>query len=221
METTIEQKAQIVIDQLKITSKLYQFVDSNLSIPKVFRGTGEIRLIFLGQDPTVKNQKSRNNIKFVLNLDKTGSLTNYLNKICKGLGLELEKNIYATNYFKNFFVLPPTQIKENELFNDFARLWLPLLQEELKPFGNIPIITLGQPVLELIVQGDVPKLVREYWGYNSKWKSGKTLPFKCITPSYTILNRRVFPFPHQPSISKRFYRDRLSDYVNFMHGYIS
>ena len=31
-----------------------------------------------------------------------------------------------------------------------------------------------------------------------------------------ILGRMVFPFPHQPSIWKRFYADRFEDYVTFM-----
>jgi hypothetical protein len=32
------------------------------------------------------------------------------------------------------------------------------------------------------------------------------------------LNRTVFPFPHQPSVRKAFYRERLADYVAFVRS---
>jgi len=31
-------------------------------------------------------------------------------------GLDLDQNIYATNYFRNFFIKPPTQIEEINVF---------------------------------------------------------------------------------------------------------
>jgi len=220
MSTIIEQQTAIVIEQIKANPQLNQFVNSVLPTPKAFRGSGEIKLVILGQDPTVKNQKSLAKIKTVLNLDKSGNLRNYLSEICKGLGLDLNKNVYATNYLKNFFVKPPTQFKDNDLFTKFAELWLPLLRKELAPFGNIPVITLGQPVLSLVTQRGAPKHVRDYWGYNNEWKSGKTLPFKFIDPENNLLNHNIFPFPHQPSIAKQFYRSRLMKYVDFMRDYL-
>jgi hypothetical protein len=216
MAISIEQQAENILAKLVTDPGLKQFVDSDLHIPKPFRPDGEVKLIFLGQDPTVKNPKSRKWISTVLNLNKAGSLRNYLGEICKGLGIELEKNVYATNYIKNFFIKPPTQIKEVDIFTKFAPIWLPFLQEEIVQFGNIPIITLGQPVLSLIIQGDTPKLVREYWGYNNEWKTGKTLPFKRIENNNNVLNRVIYPFPHQPSISKQFYFSRLKEYIAFM-----
>jgi hypothetical protein len=175
----------------------------------------------LGQDPTVKNQKSRAKIKTVLNLDRKGSLHNYLNGICQGLKIDLYKNVYATNYLKNFFIRPPTQIKEDNVFENFARVWLPLLKEELVQFDNVPIIALGQPVLSIIVRESASKYVRDYWGYNNDWKTGKTLPFRYIKADDNVLNRVVFPFPHQPSINKKFYCTRLKEYVAFMKQEIS
>jgi len=91
-----------------------------------------------GQDPTVKNEKSRASITQVLNLNKLGNLYNYLSRICSGLHLDLEKNIYATNYLKNFFIVPPTQIKGISIFNEFAPYWLPMLREELAEFTHTP-----------------------------------------------------------------------------------
>ena len=136
--------------------------------------------------------------------------------MCQRIGLELDKNIYATNYFKNFFVKPPTQLNDDDVFSKFSPLWLPLLREELAHFDNAPIITLGQPVLSIIVQKDASKLVREYWGYDSDWKSGKTLPFKYILAADNALNRVVFPFSHQQTFTKPFYRSRIEKYVEFV-----
>ena len=205
-----------ILKSLASHERLGRFVDSRFSVPHTYRGTGSIQLFVLGQDPTVKNEESRVSITQVLNLNKHGSLYNYLSRICTGLGLDLDKSIYATNYLKNFFIVPPTQIKEISIFKEFAPYWLPLLREELAEFTHAPIITLGQPLLSAIVRGGASPLVREYWGYTDNWKSGKTGAFRYLEPGKNILGRTVFPFPHQPTIGKRFYADQFRGYVAFM-----
>lgn len=216
MNNQIEQKSLIVFKKIITNQHLKQFVNEDLPIPSIYKGSGIIKLIFLGQDPTVKNIKTLNKITQVLNLNKSGNLLNYINKICKGLDLRLEENIYATNYFKNFFIKPPTQFMDDILFSAFAQEWLPLLQQELSQYADIPVITLGQPVLSLVIQGNTPKLVREYWGYTPEWRSGKTLEFKYINPDANVLKKKLFPFPHQPSIAKKFYSERFGNYIKFM-----
>jgi hypothetical protein len=37
-----------------------------------------------------------------------------------------------------------------------------------------------------------------------------------IKPECNTLERMIFPFPHQPSLQKVFYRDRLSAYISFV-----
>ncbi|MCG3119544.1 MAG: hypothetical protein ALAOOOJD_01974 [bacterium] len=229
MKTPIEKKAVEIFGKLKSDPQLSRFVDSSLQIPKTYPAAEEIRsikqihLIILGQDPTVKNQRSRTKITTVLNLDRKGSLRNYLNGICKDLEIDLDKNVYATNCLKNFFIKPPAQIKEDNVFEDFAQVWLPLLQEELAQFDSVPIITLGEPILSIMVRGDADasRLVWDYWGFNEDWDIGKTLPFKYIKPDDNALNRFIFPFPHQPSISKKFYSARLKEYEAFVKQTIS
>jgi hypothetical protein len=96
---------------------------------------GKIRLIVIGQDPTVKNEASRETIETVLNLDKQhSSLYNYISLICEKLGLDLPQHVYFTNYAKNFFTHPSTQIVECNLLHEVSQYWLPLLQEELSIF---------------------------------------------------------------------------------------
>jgi hypothetical protein len=212
----VRQEARAVLQELSVDQKPGRFIDLGLDTPDVFHGNREIRLIFLGQDPTVKNPASRRLIKTVLNLDRGGALRNYLSRICWLLGLKLDDHIYATNYLKNFFVKPPTQISEVDLLQEFGPVWLPLLQEELAQFPRAPVITLGQPLLAALVLGDASPRVRDYWGYAPLWKSGENAPFQYLTADRNQLARSVFPFPHQPSIAKRFYADRLASYAELV-----
>ena len=215
-ESAVGQKAQVITAKLVSDPEVGRFVDTALPIPDVYHGGGQIKLIFLGQDPTVKNPTSRGKITMVLNLNRRGGLWNYLVKICKGLQLDLRQHVYATNYFKNFFVMPPTQITEVNVLERSSRLWLPFLLDELTPFAGAPVIALGQPLLSVLINKEVAPLVRDYWGYTSCWKSGEALPFRYLQPDENHLHRRVFPFPHQPSIRKEFYKQRMADYITFV-----
>ena len=208
------QQAKNVLCQLQENPQLRQYVDFTLPIPQPYQGTQEIKLIVLGQDPTVKNAPSRKNIKTVLNLDRNGSVYAYLIQVCNELGIRLDENVYATNLYKNFFIHPPTQITEIDIFSTFIGYWLPLLQEELKPFADVPIITLGEPILAPLVSGASVK-VRDYWGYTTHWKLSKSKPFGYIKPEQNFLNHLIFPFPHQPSLRKQFYKTYLSKYTAF------
>jgi hypothetical protein len=216
MINNTEERAPHILEQLKQDKRLWQYVDSTLHIPKPYYGLGEIKLIVLGQDPTVKNAESRRHIKTVLNLDKNRSVRAYLAGVCNGLGIDIKENVYATNLYKNFFIHPPTQIAEIDIFEEFAEVWFPFLNEELAQFGNIPIITLGQPILAPLVGKGIPIQVRHYWGYIPEWKTKPLHPFQYIKPEDNKLNRIIFPFPHQPSLRKQFYKAKMSDYISYV-----
>ena len=98
MKNDIEKEGELIFQQIRQDNQLSKFVDSSLKIPEVFHGKGQIKLIFLGQDPTVKSGRSRSHIKQVLNLDKNGRLKEYLNDICKKLGLDLEQSIASLRH---------------------------------------------------------------------------------------------------------------------------
>jgi hypothetical protein len=216
MNVNILEKAYQKLNELRRDTSISNYIDLHLRIPSPYIGKGPIKLFVLGQDPTVKNEQSRSSIKTVLNLDKRGSVLVYLSDVCKKLGIILNLNVYATNIFKNFFIQPPTQIKEIDIFQTFLPFWLPVLKEELALFPNIPVITLGQPVMQTIIKPGVPILVRDYWGYTTEWKEGNLGSFHFIKHKDNILGRLVFPFPHQPSIRKEFYKQRMDDYIAFM-----
>ena len=96
--------------------------------------------------------------------------------------------------------------------------YLPLLLEEIKPFPNVPIISLGQPLLSAMVKSNASAFVRDYWGYKVNWKSGEGGTYRYLKPELNKTGRIIFPFPHQPSLNKEFYRNRLAEYIYFIKG---
>ena len=69
--------------------------------------------------------------------------------------------------------------------------------------------------MQTLVKPGVPNLVRDYWGNTPEWKKGNLNPFHFINPENNILERTVFPYPHQPALRKEFYKQRMDDYIAF------
>jgi uracil-DNA glycosylase len=207
----IIEKAKEIRDELKVNKDFKNNqISKDLPVIKPFIGSDIIKLIIIGQDPTVKNEKSREKITVTLNLDKQNSLRKYIEFVCKKLGLEID-NVYATNIFKYFYTYPPATTMDIL----FAHLLpnLELLKEELQSYKDCIIITLGEPVLQLLIE-DKAK-VREFWNYNSKTKitDGK---FKICEAKDNKINRDFYPFPHQPSMIKEFYKNTIEEYIEFV-----
>lgn len=108
-----EEMVQILAGLAK-RAEISCFIDATLQCPEPHRGFGDIRVMILGQDPTVKNAKSREKIKTVLNLDKPGSLFNYVSKIAKAFGTTVNENVYATNMVKNFLYYAAYSIQKGQ-----------------------------------------------------------------------------------------------------------
>lgn len=206
-----------IIDQVSlIRSKLTDYavnridISLNPNIIQPYIGSNDIRLIIIGQDPTVKKIKSRRNIKTTLNLDKKNALTSYISRICKGLGLSLS-NVYATNLFKYFYTAPPASTM-NVLYNHIQPN-LELLRKELDAYPSCPIITLGEPLLKLLTNNG--EKVRNYWDYHRN--TGTTgYSFLYSIDRFNSLERNFFPFPHQPSMRKKFYNDTFDAYIEYV-----
>lgn len=178
--------------------------------PKV--GTEEIKIIIIGQDPTVKNEKSRDKIKTVLNLDSKNSLYRYLSFIVEKLDCDVEKNVYATNLLKCFYIAPPASIKN--VVEEHTPYWIELLKKEIAQYPKAKVITFGEPVLDALITSGSKK-VREHWGYQGKNQSD-IARFKYCDADNNLLQRQFFPFPHQPSIRKEFYKKYIDDYISFV-----
>ena len=169
---------------------------------KPYLGKLDIKIVIIGQDPTVKKHKSREKIKFTLNLDKKGVLKNYVEKIIS------VDNVYATNLFKYFYTCPPADTIE--ILNYHLNENIQLLQQELNYFPNLPIITFGEPVLKLISKKP-EKDMKYYWNYKNN-SSG----YKFCEKEDSKINRIFFPFPHQPTIARNgFYKDNLENFIKF------
>lgn len=215
----IETEVKSIVKRLEVFSE--NRVDGEKIVPP-YIGGGEIKLVIIGQDPTVRNPKSRKNITCTLNLNKPKSaLYRYIETICNGLGITME-NVYATNLFKYFYSTPPAGTPEVLRFHLEPNL--KLLKEELSDLNlstDCLMITLGEPVLKLLLNQDVPnkeKKVRYYWDYNSATKSSDG-HFRFVDGSKSALSHKFFPFCHQPSMRKQFYKAAFIEYLNFIKGF--
>lgn len=208
----------IINEALKIRNELSLSKDSSinpidLGLPIIppFNGGGKIKLIIVGQDPTIKVSINRNRIVTTLNLNKRGSLYSYVNGICQGLKINID-NVYATNLFKYFYTSPPA--KTIGVLESHLVLNLELLRKEISAYNNAIIISLGEPVLKLLIGPEAK--VRGYWGYDSLKKSGFK-QFNFSSAKKNILGYDFYPFPHQPSISKDFYKNTFNEYIQFIN----
>lgn len=212
--TEIIYKSLLIRDFLKYTVDFIENpIDEKLYPIPPFKISNNIKLIIIGQDPTIRNKEQRKLIDFTLNLDKEGSLKSFINKdICKPLSISIE-NIYATNLFKYFYSEPPADIPE--ILKEHLEPNLKLLNDELSDYPDVPIITLGEPVLKLLVEDKLPKKMIYYWDYDEDTKITKG-DFQFSGSGENHLKRIFFPFPHQPSRRKEFYKDTFEQYLNFM-----
>ncbi|HEU4323850.1 MAG TPA: uracil-DNA glycosylase family protein [Roseiflexaceae bacterium] len=214
---TIVRRAEAARGELLAAGPLADLVDPDLPIPRPFGGSGPIRLVVIGQDPTVAKAASRARIATVLNMDRPGeALYRYIAQICDALGLAPERHVYATNLCKCFFRTPPTTITTVDVLAASLPVWLPILRDELAQFPDAAVVTLGEPVLENLVSDPSRRWLRHYWGYRPGWQTAGAGPTLAIEPEAGPLGRRIFPLPHQPSLRAAFYKAHLDRYLAFI-----
>ena len=92
---------------------------------------------------------------------------------------------------------------------------LKLLKIELDQYPAAQIITLGEPVLKLLIRKGKPNKMVYYWDYNEQTKSTNG-DLKYCSESDNTLGRILYPIPHQPSINKTFYSSTFNDYLSFI-----
>jgi len=215
----VVQRAYVARAALAADPRVAPFVDLGLDIPKPYLGSGEIRLVIIGQDPTVQNPRTRAHIKMVLTLDRNGHLRRYLSCLCADLGLSLAENVYATNACKCFFTDPPTTLmkeRQVDVLQAGAEAWLPLLRWELEAFPAAAVISLGEPVLGMLVWPGASRSMRDYWGYHVRWREGQSTPMHAIEARESAVGRAIYPFAHQPTLHAQraaFYRQRWAEYT--------
>lgn len=173
----------------------------------------DIKLIIIGQDPTVRELESRKDINTTLNLNRKGSLRFFVNHICAELNFDIDKDIYATNLYKCFFNFPPAD-DEKILYRHF-KYWVDFLVDEISVFNNPIIISLGEPLIRQLLNCK-KRDIKYYWDYIGNTKSGRN--FKYIEAKNNYLGQRIFPIAHQPTCKKNdFYKLHLDDYLKFIN----
>lgn len=208
---SFEHELASILEQL--TDKRSNRIQPDYGFVPPFMGGNDIKLIVIGQDPTIRNEERRKNIICTLNLDKQGALRKYVKQICDNMEITIE-NVYATNVFKYFYGRPPADTLD--VLKEHLQSNLELLKKELSCFPNVPIITLGEPVLKLLTGNEQAK-VRYYWRYDSK-KGTRNGEFLRVEAKESKFRRPFYPFCHQPSIRKQFYSNNLEDYCHFVIG---
>jgi uracil-DNA glycosylase len=220
--SNIVTRATAVRETARMHPIVGRFVDIARPIPGPFMGTGGIRLVIIGQDPTVERTESRNKVTMVLNLNRGPNLRAYLVNLCQDLGLDLDQHVYATNACKCFFTDRPKIIVERDkvdVLAETAYLWLPLLMDELAHFPDAFIISLGQPVLAMLTRPEHWRPMGAYWGYNPRWREGIHLPMYAMTAEESTIGRCIFPVVHESmrrGRSNAFYRERWRAYIAFI-----
>jgi hypothetical protein len=130
--------------------------------------------------------------------------------------------VHATNACKCFFTAPPTTLKDKQqvdVLEGSAHLWLPVLRRELAQFPDAMVISLGEPVLSVLVEVGYPRSMRLYWGYHKDWRQGKRTAFRYISAVESRVGRARFPVVHEPTLRGRradFYREQRDAYFAYL-----
>lgn len=144
-----------------------QYVDSCEDFPEAYRGSGNIKAVILGADPTsFKDGKIRRlKVVFDLNLSEKrdkrffSSIERNLNLI----GLSLEE-IYVQNLCRNYFTRVTYDHKKNWL--EAASFWIEELDKELVARNidrNIPILVTSDIILKALVKDHTILKAKEYY----------------------------------------------------------
>ena len=126
-----------------------------------FKQGGNLRVMLIGQDPTIFNQPER--VKEVLMLNEpNGQLTRWLKEIFGAENFQAV-TLYATNLVKCSFVKPPSTSAEGGL--NFLKPYFDNCKEylanELLNFKPDCVLTLGEPAHKLFItlldnRSDIP-----------------------------------------------------------------
>ena len=71
------------------------------------------------------------------------------------------------------------------------------------------VISLGQPILRVLIRTEHYHDMKSFWGYDGRWHSGRVRPFGMVQASESTIQRAFFPVIHQPSLQQPFYAGRF------------
>ena len=187
----------------ELKSNFPELIDTSHELPGPFTGTGKIKAVILGADPTHIIDGLPRKISKVFDLDDEKSP--YWKGIKKNLntieGLSMD-NIHVENLCRNYF---SCETSKNKSWVEIARnYWAPFLRDELdkKYSKDIPVLITTQFILFAILAEGQQKMNAE-----TIYKSNKF--FK---PAENLLNRDVFAFYRHWSYSLK----KKDNYARFL-----
>ena len=182
----------------KLVSKYGSLISVENSLPLEYRGTGKIKAIILGADPTHIVVGKPIPMGMVFNLDRSNSpywrgIRTNLSQI-KGLTMD---NIFVQNVCRNYFKL---ETSKNVFWVEIARnYWIPYLKNELdNEFPKtIPILMTTEFILNAALSNQ------------NKIHSALSIYTQClyISEKDNLFNRKLFALYRHPKYSLKSWRE--------------
>ncbi len=125
----------------------------SLRVKPYFKKGGELRLMLIGQDPTISRKPER--VKYVLMLDQeNGQLSRWLRGEVFGEDNFRSLTLYATNLVKCSFTRPPSTARRGafEFLQPYFQNCKDYLAEEISEFQPALVLTLGETAHKLFVE---------------------------------------------------------------------
>ncbi len=125
----------------------------SLKVKPYFKEGGKLRLMLIGQDPTISRKPER--VKYVLMLDQeNGQLSRWLRGGVFAEDTFRSLTLYATNLVKCSFTKPPSTARRGSFnfLHPYFQNCKDYLTEEISEFRPTLVLTLGEPAHKLFVE---------------------------------------------------------------------
>lgn len=166
-----------------------EYLDSYTIFPDAYCGSGEIRAIILGADPTSFKNGEIQRLKFVFDLNIQGKRDKrFFSSIERNLnlvGLSMDE-IFVQNLCRNYFTEVTYDHREN--WKEAGLLWTDHLNYELeskKIDKSIPVLVTSEIILEVLIKKNSILKAKEYYS------NPGLIP---ISAEHSKLNRPLIPF---------------------------
>lgn len=186
-----------------LRSKFGDSIKETEILPKSYKGS-KLKAILLGADPTnngTKELKGLIELKTVFGIDEYNEFFRPQLINLNGIGLNKE-NLYIQNVCRNYF---KEQTSGNKQWSEAAKIWLPLLNEELNgvdPDKKLPVLVTSEVIMKVLI--------------NSKVIKAREIYDKCLPFYSDILNREVFALYRHPAYTLSLKSDKNNKYREFL-----
>lgn len=181
------------------------------NLPMAFKGSNNIKAILIGADPTnngIRNEHGQINLQTVFGIDSKYENYFFSAQLKNINAIELEKeDLYVQNICRNYFI---DQTSKNKKWNEFAKLWIKYLKEELSHIDSkVPLLITAEKIMNVLV----PIVTKPRLLYEMK----VDLPI-----SSDSIERNVLPLYRHPRYSfsdKNAYSIKWINYQNYLINY--